>query len=97
MKHKSDSKASILKLIDEANAQGKPIYRVTTIRCDQGGEFLKDELQLSLRERGIAMQLTSPDSSKQNGMAERRWRTLVENGRFSFWLLLFLGLHLWLS
>ena len=79
LRKKSDSVDALPKLISDANREGKPEFRVSIIRCDMGGEFVNAEMQRRLRDLGIALQLTSPDSSKQNGMAERRWRTLVEN------------------
>ncbi len=38
--------------------------------CDQGTEYLNDELQTWLREQGIELQMTAPYSPSQNGAAE---------------------------
>lgn len=53
--------------------------KVKILRSDNGGEFGSVEFGKWLKEQGILHQRTSPDSSSQNGMSERRWRTLGEN------------------
>lgn len=46
-------------------------------RCDRGGEFKSSEFDNLLRSRGILRQLTIPHTSQQNGVAERKNRTLA--------------------
>jgi len=46
--------------------------------CDQGTEFINDDLLRWLRQQGIEVQMTVPYSLSQNGAAERLNRTLVE-------------------
>jgi transposase InsO family protein len=55
--------------------------RPTAFRCDQGAEFINDNLKEWLRGQGIELQSTAPYSPSQNGAAERLNRTLVELAR----------------
>jgi transposase InsO family protein len=48
------------------------------IRSDNGGEYVNDDLQNWLKDRGVAVQLTTPHTPEQNGTAERTNRTVVE-------------------
>ena len=48
-----------------------------TLRSDQGGEYLDTEFKDHLLEHGILSQLTAPGTPQQNGVAERRNRTLI--------------------
>ena len=55
--------------------------RPTAFRCDQGAEFVNDNLKQWLRGQGSELQTTAPYSPSQNGAAERLNRTLVELAR----------------
>ena len=48
-----------------------------SLRSDRGGEYFLDELQQHLLENGIVSQLTTPGTPQQNGVVERRNRTLL--------------------
>jgi len=50
-------------------------------RCDQGKEFVNNDLHKWLTEQGVELQTTAPHSPSQNGAAERLNRTLVELAR----------------
>lgn len=54
---------------------GKPLVK---IRTDNGGEFNSDEFNEYCNVHGIARQLTTPYSSAQNGVAERKNCSLQE-------------------
>lgn len=54
---------------------------VQIIRTDNGGEYIPTILQNWLKEKGIEVQFTIPDSPQQNGIAERFNRTLLEGIR----------------
>ena len=67
---------------------------IKTLRSDRGGEYLLGEFRDYLSEVGITSQLSAPGTPQQNGVAERRNRTLLESVRsmmsysdlpFSFW------------
>ena len=49
-----------------------------TLRSDRGGEYLDTEFKDRLLEHGILSQLTTPGTPQQNGVAERRNRTLLD-------------------
>ena len=51
---------------------------IKTLRSDRGGEYLDYEFKDHLIENGILSQLTAPGTPQQNGVAERRNRTLLD-------------------
>ncbi|GKA36053.1 retrovirus-related pol polyprotein from transposon TNT 1-94 [Tanacetum coccineum] len=55
--------------------------QVITIRTDKGTEFLNKTLHAYFKEEGIENQTSTPRTPKQNGVVERRNRTLVEAAR----------------
>ena len=57
------------------NQLGKTIK---SLRSDRGGEYLDQEFEDYMVEHGIVSQLTAPGTPQQNGVAERRNRTLME-------------------
>nr|GEY43575.1 copia-type polyprotein [Tanacetum cinerariifolium] len=54
---------------------------VKILRSDRGGEFTSTEFQTFCDEHGIKKQLTTPYSPEQNGVAERKNRTVIEMAR----------------
>ncbi|XP_015163957.1 probable receptor-like protein kinase At3g17420 [Solanum tuberosum] len=67
---------------------------IQTLRSDRGGEYLSAEFIKYLSESGITSQYSAPGTPQQNGVAERRNRTLLEMVRsmlsysylpFTFW------------
>nr|GFC14851.1 zinc finger, CCHC-type [Tanacetum cinerariifolium] len=50
--------------------------RIRMLRTDRGGEFTR-----YCKENGIARQLTAPNSPQQNGVVERRNRTVLSTTR----------------
>ena len=55
--------------------------KVKTLRTDRGGEFCSHEFKLYCDANGIDRHLTAPYSPQQNGVVERRNRTLMEMTR----------------
>ncbi|GJS97154.1 retrovirus-related pol polyprotein from transposon TNT 1-94, partial [Tanacetum coccineum] len=55
--------------------------QVITVRTDRGTEFLNKTLYAYFKEEGIEHQTSTPRTPKQNGVVERRNRTLVEAAR----------------
>lgn len=51
------------------------------IRSDRGGEYVNGKVQTYLQQQGIQIQYTVAYSPQQNGIAERRNRTLMEAAR----------------
>ncbi|CAI7895016.1 unnamed protein product, partial [Closterium sp. NIES-53] len=56
---------------------------VLRLHCDRGGEFSSDLLREFCRGEGILQSFTLPESSKQNGIAERRIGLVMEVTRTS--------------
>ncbi|GJY09429.1 zinc finger, CCHC-type containing protein [Tanacetum coccineum] len=51
--------------------------KLRMLRTDRGGKFTSNEFTKYCKENGIARQLTAPYSPQQNGVVERRNRTVV--------------------
>ena len=56
-------------------------FTIKTFRTDRGGEFLSKEFQTFCDDFGIQRHLTAPYTPQQNGVVERRNRTLMEMTR----------------
>nr|KYP66220.1 Retrovirus-related Pol polyprotein from transposon TNT 1-94 [Cajanus cajan] len=54
---------------------------IKALRSDRGGEFTSKEFQKYCEDNGIRRQLTVPRSPQQNGVAERKNRTILEMAR----------------
>ena len=52
--------------------------KVKTLRTDRGREYLSNQFKILCDEKGIKRQLTIPGTPQQNGVVERRNRTLLE-------------------
>ncbi|KAG7559183.1 Integrase catalytic core [Arabidopsis thaliana x Arabidopsis arenosa] len=55
--------------------------RIQTFRTDRGGEFVSSEFNSFCEESGIKRHFTAPYTPQQNGVVERRNRTLMEMAR----------------
>ena len=77
LKRKSDS----VKALEKFLADSAPFGTVKRMRSDGGGEFIGQDFEDLLLERGIAHQDSAPYSPHQNGTIERWWRTVFEMGR----------------
>ena len=51
------------------------------MRSDNGGEFCSGEFESFLKSQGILHQKTVPKNPEQNGVAERKNRSLIEATR----------------
>ena len=82
MQHKSDTFEKFKEYRAEVENQlGKTIK---CLRSDRGGEYLDNDFEEFLIEHGIRSQLTAPGTPQQNGVAERRNRTLLDMIRSMF-------------
>ena len=54
---------------------------IKKLRTDNGGEFCSNDFDAFCEELGIYKQLTAPYTPEQNGIAERKNRTIVEMAR----------------
>ncbi|KAI3701697.1 hypothetical protein L6452_26961 [Arctium lappa] len=68
-------KSFILRIENQTN------QKVKVIRPDNGIEFKNLDLNTFCEEKGIERQYSAPRTPKQNGVAERRNRTLIEAAR----------------
>lgn len=57
---------------------------VKKIRCDGGGEFINNLLEDFCGQKGIILDSSNPHTPEQNGVSERKNRTLVEMARTMF-------------
>lgn len=60
------------------NETGKTVKK---FRTDGGGEFTSNEFEDFCKSKGIKRQLTTPHTPQQNGVVERRNRTVMEMAR----------------
>ncbi|KAI3669247.1 hypothetical protein L6452_40474 [Arctium lappa] len=68
-------KPFILRIENQTN------QKVKFIRSDNGTEFKNHDLNTFCEEKGIERQYSAPRTPQQNGVAERRNRTLIEAAR----------------
>ena len=48
------------------------------LRSDNGGEYINLDMKQFISDHGLIHQTTCPDTPQQNGVAERKNRTLLE-------------------
>jgi len=65
----------------KAEAENTLGYKVKCVRSDRGGEFLAAAFKEIYENAGIKRQLTAPFTPQQNGVVERRNRTVMEMAR----------------
>ena len=75
MKHKSDA-LDMFKAF-KAEVENQLEKHIKILRSDRGGEYLSGEFQQYLIDNGIISQFSTPGTPQQNGVAERRNRTLL--------------------
>ncbi|KAH9801407.1 hypothetical protein KPL71_001014 [Citrus sinensis] len=76
MRHKSEALEKFKEYRAETEKQLDK--NIKKLRSDRGGEFLSGDFKEYLVENGIISQLTAPGTPQQNGVAERRNRTLLD-------------------
>ncbi|PKA46730.1 Retrovirus-related Pol polyprotein from transposon TNT 1-94 [Apostasia shenzhenica] len=77
--HKSDALDKFIEF--RAFAEKECGYPIKVLRTDRGGEFLSHDFNLYCKKYGIRRQLTVRKTPEQNGIAERKNRTVVEMAR----------------
>lgn len=55
--------------------------KVENVYCDNGGEYISNDMKNFFKEKGISYHLTVPYTPQQNSVAERMNRTLTEKAR----------------
>jgi transposase InsO family protein len=56
----------------------KTNHCVISLCSNRGGEYIASTLQQYLRDKGIKHEMTTPDMSQHNGMAEQMNQTLLD-------------------
>ena len=79
MRHKSEVLDKFKEF--EARVTNKTGLEISTLRTDNGGEYVSKEFEEFLKSKGIRHELTVPYSPAQNGVAERLNHTLMESAR----------------
>nr|GEV77941.1 hypothetical protein [Tanacetum cinerariifolium] len=76
LKSKDETSGILKKFITEIEN-----LKVKIIRCDNGGEFRNKEMNNFCSQKGIKREFSNARTPQQNGVAERRNRTLIEVAR----------------
>ena len=79
IKLKSDVTELVKSLFTNLETQSG--LKIITVRTDNGGEYINNELESYFDSKGIVHQTTVPYTPEQNGKAERLNRTLMEKVR----------------
>ncbi|MDQ9783009.1 DDE-type integrase/transposase/recombinase, partial [Serratia marcescens] len=79
LKTKDETQKNLIKLIKQI--QNEKELKLIKIRSDKGTEFLNKTISSFLEEFGIRHKTSSARTLQQNGIAERRNRTLKEAAR----------------
>lgn len=79
MRNKSDVFEKLREFVE--NVKTKFHLKPKVVRSDRGGEYLNENVQKYLKSEGIEFQCTVGYAPQQNGIAERKNRSLVEAAR----------------
>ncbi|KAJ9565484.1 hypothetical protein OSB04_001450 [Centaurea solstitialis] len=75
--HSKDQAFEAFKIY-KAEVENQKEKRIKILRSDRGGEYFNHEFDTFCEENGIKHERTPPFTPQQNGLAERKNRTLVE-------------------
>lgn len=76
IRNKSDAKQCIINYIEKLKTSGKS--KPVVFRSDNGGEYIDKQLVDYMTKEGINLQYTVHDCPQQNGVAERKNRTICD-------------------
>lgn len=79
LKFKSETFANFKKF--KALVENQIGTKIKVLRTDRGGEFVSQEFKLFCQDNVIHRELTAPCTAEQNGIVERKNRTVVEMAR----------------
>jgi transposase InsO family protein len=82
LQDKSETQEVLKKFLKRA--QNEFDAKIKNIRSDNGTEFKNTQVEDFLNEEGIKHEFSAPYTSQQNGVAERKNRTLIEMARTMF-------------
>ena len=75
LQNKSDAFEAIKRFKNLAETEKG--VKIKTLRSDRGGEFISEDFSQFCLQHGIKRQLFAPHSPQQNGVVERKNRTVV--------------------
>lgn len=77
------NKSNVLSAFKKYKAAAKTLTRrkIKALQSDNGKEYCNKEFDQFLGQNGIARRLSTPHTPQQNGVAERKNRTLVKIAR----------------
>lgn len=81
LRTKSQCKHELMSFLNKCNTQFGNFPKI--VRSDRGGEYMDHQLLAFLKQNGIIFQCSAPRCPEQNGISERKNRTLVEAIRTS--------------
>ena len=64
--------------IFKAEIENQPDKRIKVLRLDRGGEYESNDFEEFCSKHGLIHQTTAPYTSQQNGVVERKNRTLKD-------------------
>jgi transposase InsO family protein len=79
LQEKSQTQETLKRFLRQA--QNEFELRIKKIRSDNGTEFKKSQIEGLLEEEGIKHEFSSPYTPQQNGVVERKNRTLLDMAR----------------
>ena len=77
--HKNDAFEAFKSLAKRV--QNEKGYFITSLRSDHGKEFVNESFEKFCSKRGISHNFSCPRTPQQNGVVERKNRTLIEMAR----------------
>jgi IS30 family transposase len=74
------AKSEVFNKFEEFKVLVEILYekKIKILRSDNGGEFTSDKFKAFCKEVGIKRELSTPYNPQQNGVAERKNRTIME-------------------
>jgi len=79
LRSKNEAPSKLIEFIEKAERQTG--LKVKAVQSDNGTKFCNRALDSYFKRKGILRRLTTPHTPQQNGVAERRNRTLVDSAR----------------
>ena len=79
LKHKDESHSVFIDFCTQV--QNEKDFKITKVRSDHGGEFENHYFEKYFKENGIVHNFSCPRTPQQNGVVERKNRTLQEMAR----------------
>jgi transposase InsO family protein len=76
LQDKSETQGTLKRFL--RRAQNEFELKVKKIRCDNGSEFKNLQVEEYLEEEGIKHEFSTPYTPQQNGVVERKNRTLID-------------------